>query len=203
MRWLTRSIPVLLLLVPASGAGPAVAGGPMVRVSAYDVGGFNLFSPATLDLPRGGTVVWDFDGPSTHTATDGTGMGLYDSDLVLGGGPSFEASFTAAGRYAVVCTLHEDMGGTVRVPTGVARSATTVGDAVTVRWAATTAAAGFVHDVQIRRPGQAWTPWRTGVVARTGTFVPARAGTFRFRARLRAPGTAHAAWSVPVDLSVM
>ena len=41
-----------------------------------------LFDPATVPLPRGGTVVFDFEGPSHHTATDGSGLELYDSGSV-------------------------------------------------------------------------------------------------------------------------
>ncbi len=199
--------PIVLFLAMGQatlgGPAPVLAAPTEVHVRAYDMGGFDLFSPATVDVRRGGTVTWDFDGPSTHTATDGTGMELYDSGLVAGGGPSFSFAFTAAGRYQVVCTLHEDMGGTVEVPIGARPRSSPVGEAVVIRWGAGASAAGSVYDVQVRKPGRAWTMWQRGTDVTAQAFVPGRDGTFGFRARLRAPAKqAHAAWSAPVTVTV-
>lgn len=197
---------VLLLAVGQATLGdpaPAVAAPDEVHVRAYDVGGFDLFSPATVQIRRGGTVTWDFDGPSTHTATDGTGMELYDSGLVAGGGPSSSFVFAGAGRYRVVCTLHEAMGGTVEVPIGARPRSSPVGEAVAIRWGAGAPAPGSVYDVQVRKPGRAWRTWQRGTDAASQAFVPGRDGTFGFRARLRAPAKqAHASWSAPVSVTV-
>jgi plastocyanin len=184
----------LALAVPASAAE--------IHVSAYDQGAFDLFAPADVMLAQGDTIVFDFDGPSSHTATDGTGMDLYDSGVVPGGGPSFAYTYVAAGRYAFVCTLHAEMSGVARIPIVVRPSATAPGGTVRVRWATASAATGLVYDVQLRRPGGAWHPWRTAVTARKATFEPGKAGTFRFRARMRRPGAAAAGWSAAGAVTV-
>jgi plastocyanin len=106
---------------PASGA-PAEVGSSPRRTSrdAADAAHVQVhdryFSPTTVAVPRGGTVVFDFVGDGHHTATDASGLELYDSGLVDGGGPSVSAVFAAAGAYRFTCTPHPSMGGRVEVP---------------------------------------------------------------------------------------
>lgn len=76
-----------------SAAEPA-AYASLVEVSVRDEG----FSPQTADVKRGGSVRWSFEGPARHTATDATGMGLFDSGVRAPGG-RFEFTFIAAGVY--------------------------------------------------------------------------------------------------------
>src|SRR5262249_10579231 len=66
-------------------------------VSVTDSG----FSPASVSIQFGSTVQWNFLGPGTHSAADGTGMGLYDSGEVQ---PVayFVYDFAAAGAYRVI-----------------------------------------------------------------------------------------------------
>ncbi len=96
----TTVIAVGMTLV-LGGVAPStsLAGQPAsdVHVSAYDHGFYDAFDPSLVVLARGGTVTFDFDGPDHHTATDGTGMDLYDSGVVDGGGPSFSYTYRAAG----------------------------------------------------------------------------------------------------------
>jgi len=58
-------------------------------------------------------VVFDYVGAQYHTATDSSGLDLYDSGTVSGGGPSTWFTFNAAGGYHFTCTLHPWMGGRV------------------------------------------------------------------------------------------
>src|SRR5205823_8688419 len=57
------------------------------------------FTPQSVKLKQGWTMKWAFRGPASHTATDSSGMGLFDS-----GSKSivsyFSFAFVAAGRYA-------------------------------------------------------------------------------------------------------
>ena len=82
------------------------------HVAAFD----DFFLPSLVEIRRGGTVIWDFTGTRSHTATDATGMHLFDSGLVSPGGPSFSYTFPAAGSYAFACTIHVGMGGHIGVP---------------------------------------------------------------------------------------
>jgi len=196
--------PLLALVALFAGAPLAASGAPAdVHVDAYDEASFDLFEPSALTVPRGTTLVFEFSGSRSHTATDGTGMGLYDSGVVAPGGPSFSYRYDAAGRYPFVCTLHAGMSGAVTLPITVSPSSVATGDTVVVRWARMRAADGHVYDVRIRKPGGSWRAWRHGVVGKERTFEPARTGTFRFRARMRAQGgDAASGWSPPAAVTV-
>ncbi len=68
------------------------------------------FTPGTLTIHAGDTVTWTNAGPSAHTAT-GSG---FDTG-VLAKGASASHTFTTAGTFPYVCTLHSFMHGTVVV----------------------------------------------------------------------------------------
>jgi plastocyanin len=168
-----------------------------------DVGEY-FFAPGTAEVARGGTVVFDFVGGVTHTATDASGLDLYDSGNVPGGGPSFSYTFVAAGEYRFVCSPHPFMGGRVRVPVRAAPARGGRRDSFTVVWAAAAAVGNHVHDVQIRRPGERWSMWRRGRVHRSAPFVPdAGRGRYRFRARVRDVGLGESSrWSPATTIRV-
>jgi plastocyanin len=169
-------------LAPEEGGAPTPSLAAVVNVTVQD----NFYSPDPITVRQGSSAHWDFEGPSTHTATDDTGMGLYDSGFQTPGG---EASFTfvAAGTYAYHCRVHDFMTGTVKVPLKVAPNTGGTGTTFTVTWASAIAPAGFVFDVQIRRPGAStFANWKIGRTARNASFVPdAGTGTYKFRALLR------------------
>ncbi len=169
---------------PASDrrSGRAALGGE-AHVDARD----DYFLPSAVETGPGGTVVWDFTGDRTHTVTDATGMSLFDSGLVAPDGTSFSYAFAAAGTYRYVCTLHETMRGRVWVMVEVSKDEQPYGRPFVITWATGGAVSGSVFDVQLRRPGKRWRPWRTGVTEPDGELAPRHAGTFRVRARLRGP----------------
>ena len=83
--------------------------------------GDNYFLPKTLSIKRGTTVTWKW--PGFETAGD-------VHDVKLKSGPkhvkkfhsqpaasdySFKRKLTVAGKYSIVCTLHEGMRMTIRV----------------------------------------------------------------------------------------
>ena len=164
----------------------------------------DLFTPATVDIPRGGTLVFDHLGPSHHSATDATGMLLYDSGVVDETSPPTWYTFEAAGVYPFTCVLHPSMGGRARVPVRAVPAIGPLGKVRTITWATTgLAPAGFVYDVQVRRPGKGWAYLRKGT-AFSATSFPADAGkgAYRFRARLRETGVAASGWSQPASIRV-
>jgi plastocyanin len=165
----------------------------------------NRFDPGDVSVGRGGTVIFDFIGPSHHTATDGTGMDLFDSGSVGAGEPSTWFTFAAAGTYRFVCTPHvsEGMVGWIAVPMRVAPKAAGVHHAFTATWATEPAPVGSVYDVQVKPPGKGWKDWRTGVTKRQGRYTPsAGEGKYRFRAHLRRLAGGEAQWSAEATIRV-
>lgn len=163
------------------------------------------FDESQLSIGRGDTVIFDFIGPSHHTATDGTGMDLFDSGSVAAGGPSTSFTFVAAGSYRFVCTPHvsEGMVGRVSVPMRVAPAHSGLHHNFTARWATVAAPSGYVYDVQIKRPGKGWSSWRGATTHPEGRFTPdAGKGTYRFRARMRGLGSGEALWSAASTIHV-
>jgi plastocyanin len=185
---------------PALPAGSTTSPPPDTHVAVIDF----RFDPSTVPIARGGTVIFDFDGPSHHTATDSSGLGLYDSGSVGPGGPSTSFTFQAAGVYPFTCTPHPFMGGRVTVPMRVAPGSGGVHRTFTATWAAADASDGRVYDVQIRRPGRVWKAWRTGVTVGSDVFTSgAGKGRYRFRARMRDAALGEASrWSSSVAVEV-
>ncbi len=86
----------LALLAGAAGSARA----DVVVVSTRS----NFFSPDEITITTGDTVCWSFD-QGTHTTTSADG--LWDSGI-LPQGSMFMYTFTEAGDYGYVCTLHID-----------------------------------------------------------------------------------------------
>jgi plastocyanin len=198
-----RAIALLLALafVPTSLTGDvAVAGARELEVRALD----DHFLPSLADVARGGTIVWTFDmAERSHTATDSSGMDLFDSGIVSPGGPSFSFRFRAAGSYPYTCTIHmATMNGRVNVPVRASPASGRLGRTFRVRWAVGPPDDGFVYDLQIRPPGGSWSAWRSGVETSRSAFEPAEEGTYRFRARLRRLAGGRSDWSGAASIQV-
>jgi plastocyanin len=194
-----------MLVVQMGGSGAAAATATSAPSDAVHVDSLDdFFTPSTVDIARGGSVSWDFTGENHHSATDGTGLGLYDSGVVPGGAPSISFAFPAAGTYPFVCILHAQMVGRVHVPVRAAPARGDLRRRFTVTWAAAAPADGDVYDVQIRPPDGGWKGWRIGVSALSHAFVQdAGSGSYRFRARMRDAATGKAAdWSLPTEIRV-
>ena len=136
-------------------------------------------SAATL-VQAGDTVQWNFLGPGVHSATDATGLGLFDSGPVSPVAYS-RTQLIAAGTYAYVDSASA-MTGTVEVPLQLS----SVGPNIQVSWASLNAPAGYVYDVQVLEPGPGpFVDWEVGTTQRQRNYNPAVAGEYRFRSRLR------------------
>ena len=190
---------VCFAVLAGPGAPVEAAPPPPLLVHVRDAN-TEYFLPSIVSVRQGGTVEWNFDG--LHTATDDSGMHLYDSGQIQG--QTFSYRFATAGTYPVVCTLHvSTMVGSVRVPVRVTPAEGTTKTGFTVTWSATAAGADAVFDVDRRRVGGGWSAWARGVTMRSAPFDPWRKGTYRFRARLRQVSTgASSGWS-PVGVIVV
>lgn len=143
------------------------------------------FSPRTISVGMGDNLVWTFSGPGSHSATDDTGMGMYDSGPQPPGA-SFIYTFTNAGTYRVKDTF-TDMTGRIQIPTVAGPLQGSVSDSYLVQWASWTPPPGYVIDVQVLRPdAPGWRIWLRDQVAIEAWFSPdSGPGTYAFRARIR------------------
>ncbi len=195
-RWIFLALAAALVLVPNRGATPASAAPAPLHVEVSDF----LFDPGTVTVRTGQAVVFDFVGPSHHTVTDASGMAFYGSGSVGPGDPdpTYSVTYPAAGGYLFTCIPHPWRAGRVTVPMRVHLIEGAPSPTFRVVWAASDAAAGFVYDVQITRPGGRWDGWRTGVAAPSTSFTPhGGPGIYRFRARMRSLTDGQARWSPP------
>ena len=165
-----------------------------------------VFSPSIGRPKLGGSMYWDFFGPTEHTATDSTGMLLFDSGTKFAD-TFYVFRFTAAGSYPYTCSIHTTlMNGTVKVPMSAAPKTGNLTTTFTITWAAQSAPSGFNMDVQIQRPGSAdFVDWKLNLTTiKSATFLPdGGTGTYSFRARLQQTSTGFASdYSSPVTITV-
>ena len=76
------------------------------------------FSPKTVTISKGGSVKWTNDDSVGHDVTQKGGPGPSFRSGSAGGlsqGASFKHTFTTAGTFKYVCTVHPGMEGTVVV----------------------------------------------------------------------------------------
>jgi hypothetical protein len=184
----------------ADGADPYF--NPPLPVTDVSVADFS-YSPRGAVPFRGTEVKWTFNGPSDHTVTDSSTMGLFDSGALSAGG-TFRHYFIGAGAYSYHCTIHPiQMTGQVRVPMAVTPRSGDLDSTFTVTWAANHAPTGHVFDIQIKRPSAGWSNWRIAQTLETATFGPdAGVGTYQFRARYRVVRGAASGWSRPFTIVV-
>jgi plastocyanin len=99
------------MAMSARAAGKAAALSPPVATDAVDIKNF-AFSPATITVTAGSTVVWTNADSIQHDITfDGGSI----SSSVLNHNDTFSHSFTTAGTYHYICSIHPFMHGTVIV----------------------------------------------------------------------------------------
>ena len=77
-----------------------------------EISGFS-FSPSTLTISVGDSVIWTNMDSATHTITSDSGNEL-DSET-FSNGNSYSHTFTTAGTYAYHCNIHTSMKGTIVV----------------------------------------------------------------------------------------
>ena len=76
------------------------------------------FTPSSVSIMKGDTVVWSNDDTAAHTITSGSPAngpsGMFDSSLLIGG-KSFEHTFDSSGSVDYFCMVHPWMTGSVQV----------------------------------------------------------------------------------------
>jgi plastocyanin len=157
---------------------------PPTATKAVTVSDFK-FTPNSGTILQGAGIAWSFVGPSGHTVTDNTGMGMFDTGT-MPAGSAFTFYFIAAGNYQYKCTIH-NMLGTIQIPATASPLIGNVTTQFTITWAANNAPTDYAFDIQIKRPGAtSWADWLTGQTVNSATFVAdSGTGTYGFRARYR------------------
>ena len=87
---------------------------PMPSPSGDVAMGASSFSPATLTVSAGRTVVWANTSSLPHTVT---ASGAFDSGMLMPGA-TYSYAFSSPGTYSYTCILHPGMAGTVTVTGG-------------------------------------------------------------------------------------
>jgi plastocyanin len=145
------------------------------------------FAPAKTTIVQGATLAWAVDPAATtsHSVTDTSGLGLYDTGL-RSPGSTYTYTYAAAGVYKYNDTATGHTGSTT-VNVAVAPASGTLSTTFTVISATQAPATGLGFDIQIKRPGTtSFKPWLTGVTTPANTFTPdSGAGSYQFRSRLR------------------
>lgn len=106
-------------LLVASVVGAAGELGADDAPDAAPVGGTEVviqdfrFGPGDLTVPAGATVTWRNQDGYAHTVAGADDQPARSPDLAEGA--AYEFTFTAAGTYEYVCTIHATMRGTVTV----------------------------------------------------------------------------------------
>jgi plastocyanin len=100
-----------VLVVPLVTAG-VVAVPALAATKTVDVKD-DLFSTKALTIAKGTTVKWVWKGESFHNVSVRTGPVKFRSALQSKG--TFTHTFTKAGKYTIVCTVHAQMVSTVTV----------------------------------------------------------------------------------------
>ncbi len=182
----------------AFGIVPGQVVGAIVQVS--DTG---IVPDVVSSFGFGKQVEFDFLGPSTHSAVDSNGLGLINSGP-KGAGKTYLATLPGAGRYEYkdeYSTAH----GTVKVPMDITPPSGSISTTFTVTWAIGSPPAGFVYDIQIKRPGSTkYYQWKWAQTAPSTTYVPTVGpGTYSFQARVRNSSTGiHSNWSTAFSITV-
>jgi len=95
-----------------NATNPSNSGGGNLNDSTVTISGF-AFSPATLNVKTGTTVIWVNQDATVHTVTSDNGG--FASSENLGQGATYAFKFTTAGAYPYHCSIHTFMKGTITV----------------------------------------------------------------------------------------
>ena len=92
------------MAMPTTAA--AATGGTTIDVKNFS------FNPMSLTVKVGTKVTWKFDDAAAHTvkASDGS-----FSSPALSGGKTYSYTFTKAGTFAYICSIHQYMTGSIIV----------------------------------------------------------------------------------------
>ncbi|MDE3230655.1 MAG: cupredoxin domain-containing protein [Chloroflexota bacterium] len=101
---------------PAQPTATSAGSGNTVTVKIIGASGNYSFSPASVTVKVGDTVMWVNDTAVPHTSTSDSGAAMtWDSSSISNGGGTFSMAFTKAGTFAYHCAFHPFMHGKVIV----------------------------------------------------------------------------------------
>jgi len=106
------------VVIGGCGSDPYGSGGSGCTPTATRVCtvGQSAFTPETLTVPAGTTVMWLNGGGVGHTVTsDQASSEVFDLSLGVGSGAASH-EFNAAGSFGYHCEIHPAMTGTIVVP---------------------------------------------------------------------------------------
>jgi plastocyanin len=168
------ALPIAILAAIALIATPAHATTAPVSI------GDSAFAPAAITVQQGAAVKWTNNGQFVHTST--SLQGFWDSGNLAPGQASTQ-TFQNAGNFSYECTIHH-FRGVVKVPL---KKTGTAAHGYTLRWSsAASPPAKRKFDVQVKRPGaRAFVSFRSATTSLKAFVNPAKAGTYKFRARTR------------------
>lgn len=101
----TAAAPATTDVASTAASGSAPAGNSAVGIANFK------FTPPTINVPVGGSVVWTNNDTQQHTATS---SGNFDAGAIQPGG-SATVAFPTAGSFTYICSFHPFMTGTVVV----------------------------------------------------------------------------------------
>jgi plastocyanin len=96
----------------SSGNQPASISSGNPTVHTIEISNF-AFSPATLTISVGDSVIWTNGDSVSHTVTSDSGNELSSSPL--GNGQTYSHTFATAGTFSYHCSIHPMMKGTIVV----------------------------------------------------------------------------------------
>jgi plastocyanin len=99
-----RAMVLVVLLVLIVGATASVALAATKSVGVKKSGSKFHFTPATVTIKKGDSVRWSWSGSVPHNVK-GSGF-----NSKTGAKVTFTRKFSKAGRFAVVCTIHQALG---------------------------------------------------------------------------------------------
>ena len=88
----------------------AALSAPLVADQTVQVGPGTQFSPPTVSVAPGETVIWSFQAFHTSTSDTPVGPEVWDSGFLSSG--TFSHTFTTPGSYPYYCQVHSVPGGT-------------------------------------------------------------------------------------------
>ena len=101
---------LVLLAITSQGSTASAAGATASRSSTVTIDHFE-FMPRTIDIAKGGTVVFANESKVKHTATE---RGVFNTGKIKPG-QAAAVRFTAKGTYSYHCTIHPKMHGKIVV----------------------------------------------------------------------------------------
>lgn len=101
-------------LPPGEGTTPPADSAPVTQTPSQAATEIVIvkdmaFTPATVTIPAGGTVIWKFEDAIQHSSTSDAGSPKAWDSSILGAGATYTVRFDQPGTYPYHCTPHAAM----------------------------------------------------------------------------------------------